>query len=159
MNGIKKMIAGIGLIVIVTILIIVIHPFKKDIWDINRDNLVHSFYIISGDADIEDLNGFIPFEWDALYSFAPYTTKKEIYEVVGYKWDNIRETVDETMNQIVFMKDGKVICYLYGYPKNIKLGFDFGTYKGSYLKLTPTQKLSFNTTFSDDGVRYFKYVK
>lgn len=39
------------------------------------------------------------------------------------------------MNQIVFIDDGKVVCYLYGYPENIKLGFNFGEYKVSYIKL------------------------
>ena len=29
------------------------------------------------------------------------------------------------MNQIVFVKDGKVVCYLYGYPENNKFGIFF----------------------------------
>lgn len=64
------------------------------------------------------------------------------------------------MNQIAFIKDGKVVCYLYGYPENTKLGFNFGQYEGSYIKLISKQKLSFKTTFSEEnGVRYFEYVK
>lgn len=150
--------AGIVIISIVAILI-VFNSFRKDVWDINADKLIYSFNVISGDADIDDLNGFIPFEWDELYSFAPYSSTKAIYKVIGYKWDKISESVDEGMNQIVFVKDGKVVCYLYGYPENIKLGFDFGEYDGSYIKLTSNQKLSFATTLSDNGVRYFKLIK
>jgi len=64
------------------------------------------------------------------------------------------------MNQIVFVKDGKVVCYLYGYADNIRLGFNFGKYEGSYIKLTPKDKLSFKTTYSEEsGVRYFEYIK
>jgi len=55
-----------------------------------------------------------------------HTSKEAIYEVIGYKWDNISESVNEGMNQIVFVKDSKVVCYLYGYPEDINLGFDFG---------------------------------
>lgn len=146
-------------IIVVVAIATVTNYLKKDVWDINADKLVRSFNAISGDADIEDLNRFIPFDWDELYSFAPYTSRKEIYEVVGYRWDSISESVNEGMNQIVFLKDDKVICYLYGYPEKTKLGFDFGEYKNSYIKLTPNQKLSFITTCSDDGVRYFKYIK
>ncbi|MFJ7755533.1 hypothetical protein ACQKGI_19190 [Peribacillus muralis] len=51
--------------------------------------------------------------------------KEDIYETVGYKWDAISETVNEGMNQIVFLKDGKVVCYLYGYPENNGYGISF----------------------------------
>jgi hypothetical protein len=150
-------IAGIVIIAIVVFLII-LKPFKEDIWDMNADKLISSFDVISGDTDIEDLNGFIPFEWDELYSFTPYTPKSEIYEVIGYRWDNISESVNEGMNQIVFVNDGKVVCYLYGYPEHVKLGFDFGKFKGSHIKLTPNQNLHFTTTLSENGVRYLTYV-
>lgn len=145
--------------IVIIVIVIVFNLYKKDVWDINADKFINSFNVISGDADIEDLNEFIPFVWDELYSFAPYTPKEVVYEVIGYKWDNISESVNENMNQIVFVKDGKVVCYLYGYPEYIKLGFDFGEYKGSYIKLTPNQNLYFTTTLSDNGVRYFKYTK
>lgn len=44
--------------------------------------------------------------------------KENIYEIIGYKWDTISETVSEGMNQIVFMKDKQVVCYVYGYASN-----------------------------------------
>lgn len=157
----KNRILGVTGIVVIALAVILIffNLFKEEVWEDNANKLVNSFNIISGDADIQDLNDFIPFEWDKLYSFTPYTSKEEIYKVIGYKWDNISETVNDDMNQIVFVNKGKVICYLYGYPEDIKLDFDFGEYEGSYIKLTPNQKLSFSTTFSDSGVRYFKYIK
>ena len=156
----NKILWTIGsVIVAVMIALLVINPFKKDIWDINADKLRNSFNVISGDSVINDLSQWTPFEWDTLYSFAPYTPKDKIYEVIGYKWDNISETVSEGMNQIVLVKDDKVVCYLYGYPENIKLGFNFGEYEDSYIKLAAKQKLSFNTTISSNGVRYFDYIK
>ena len=156
----NKILWTIGsVIAAVMIALLVINPFKKDIWDINADKLRNSFNVISGDSVINDLSQWTPFEWDTLYSFAPYTPKDKIYEVIGYKWDNISETVSEGMNQIVLVKDDKVVCYLYGYPENIKLGFNFGEYKDSYIKLDAKQKLSFNTTISSNGVRYFDYIK
>ena len=146
-------------IVAVILVLLFLNPFKRDVWDINAHILRNSFNIISGTAVIDDLSQWTPFEWDTLYSFAPYTAKDKIYEVIGYKWDNISESVNEGMNQIIFVKDDKVVCYLYGYPENIKLGFNFGEYKGNYIKLTSKQKLSFKTTISNEGVRYFQYIK
>lgn len=149
-----------GIITLFTIVILIVfNPFKKDIWDMNADELKNSFNVISGNADIEDLSQFTPFKWDTLYSFAPYTPKEEVYKIIGYRWDNLSETVNEGMNQIVFVKDGKVVCYLYGYPQNNKLGFNFGKYDGSYIKLTSEQKLSFRTTISENGIRYLNYIK
>lgn len=156
----KKIIYTAGMVIIaIVVFIILLKPVKEDIWDKNANKLISSFHAISGDADIEDLNEFIPFEWDELYSFAPYIPTDTIYEVIGYQWDNISASVSEGMNQIVFVHDGKVVCYLYGYPENVKLWFDFGEYKGSHIKLTPNQNLHFTTTLSHSGIRYLTYVR
>ncbi|MED4095030.1 hypothetical protein P4630_14245 [Peribacillus simplex] len=50
---------------------------------------------------------------------------RPVYKKFGYKWDTISETVNEGMNQIVFLNDGKVVCYLYGYPENNGYGIFF----------------------------------
>lgn len=65
------------------------------------------------------------FKWDTIYSFSPYTPKRDIYDIVGYKWDRISETVSEGMNQIVFVNDSKVVCYIYRYPQNNDYEFIF----------------------------------
>ena len=156
-NAILRILRIIIVVIIGTL--ITVNLFEKDRWDINAEIFVDSFNTISGNTVINDLSQWIPFEWDTFYSFAPYTSKEKIYEVIGYKWDNINETVVEGMIQIIFVKDNVVTCYLYGYPENIKLGFDFGEYEGSYIKFTPDQKLAFTVTLSDNGVRYFKYIK
>lgn len=131
----------------------------KPIWRINAEEFESSFNVISGDTTIDDLSGFTTFEWDTLYSFAPYTPEQTIYEVVGYKWDNISSTVNEGMNQIVFLKDGRVVCYINGYPDKYKVYFNFGQYDGVYFKLTTSDKLKFNMTVTHDGIRYFEYIK
>lgn len=64
MKNKNKILCMIGIVIIV--ILIVFHVCKKDVWDINADKLINTFNVISGDADIEDLSEFIPFEWDAL---------------------------------------------------------------------------------------------
>lgn len=145
--------------VTITAVIVLFNPFKKDIWDTNAEKLKNSFGMISGDAVIDNLSGFTPFEWDTLYSFKPYTSKEKIYQTIGYKWDNISETVNEGMNQIVFTMEGKVVCYLYGYPERYNLYFDFGSFQGCFIKLTTNQKMAFKTTVDEKGIRYFEYIK
>lgn len=139
-------------------MIVILTFLKRDVWEINATNLIKAFQPISDDAVIEDLRAWTPFEWDTLYSFSPYTMKETIYETIGYKWSDISETVNEGMNQIVFVHDGKVVCYLFGYPEHNGIGFKFGEYEGSYIKLTTEQKLPFNMTISND-IRNFELIK
>jgi len=98
-----------------------------------------------------------PFDWDVVYSFDPYTSKDVIYKTVGYKWENISETVSEGMNQIVFLKNRKVVCYLYGYPENNGYGISFtGKNKlgvTSASVLSAKDDLTFQV-FRSEGVTY-----
>jgi len=128
------------------------------IWEENALNLSESFNLISGStATIGDLSGFTKFEWDELYSFQAYFPKDEIYKTVGYKWADISETVNEGMNQIVFLNDGEVVCYLYGYPDRYNLYFEFGYHRDGYFLLNSNENLAFEMTVIDD-IRYFKYI-
>ncbi len=109
----KKTAVIIGIMIISGLLLL-----KKDLWEKNEDLLREQILSFGQSVKTIDLTEVTPFEWDTVYSFSPYTPKEKIYETVGYKWDRIQETVNEGMNQMVFLKDGKVICYLYGYPTN-----------------------------------------
>lgn len=97
---------------------IIINLLRKDLWDENEELLKEEVLSIGHSVDTINLSDVTPFEWDVAYFFRPYTPKDDIYETVGYKWDSISETVNEGMNQIVFLHDGEVVCYLYGYPEN-----------------------------------------
>ncbi len=63
------------------------------------------------------------------------------------------------MNQLVFIKDDKVVCYLYGYPENLKLGFNFGIYEGNYIKLTSEQKQFFELQPQKYDLKFLKHIK
>lgn len=112
-------------IAVIVIIVVLITLLKKDLWDTNEELLKKEITSIEKSVKTINLLDVTPFEWDVVYSFDPYTSKDTIYETVGYKWDNIRETVSEEMTQIVFLKEGKVVCYLYGYPKNNGYGIYF----------------------------------
>lgn len=151
---VKKLI----IIAICVLLVIVgIKLLKKDIWDENATLLREKVLSIDETSEMVILSDITPFEWDTVYRFTPYMSKEKIYETVGYRWDYISETVDEAMDQIVFMKDGKVVCYVYGYPSNKGYGVSFDGKEhingASVLKLE--DDLNFKVTRSD-GVVYLK---
>lgn len=112
MNNKKRyMIASVFL----TLLIVLIwaNPFKEEVWDANAKLLEDKILTMEIPEEPVNLTDFTPFEWDKVYSFHPYSSKDDIYEVVGYKWDRIRETVNEGMNQIVFMKEGERLLHIW----------------------------------------------
>ncbi|MGX2961328.1 hypothetical protein JNUCC23_18915 [Peribacillus sp. JNUCC 23] len=133
----------------ITCIAIIINLLKKDLWDVNEELLKEEVLSIGHSVETINLLDVTPFDWDVVYSFEPYTPKDTIYETVGYKWDTISETVNEGMNQIVFLKDGKVVCYLYGYPENNGYGISF---KYGNNMLNVKNDLSFQVERSDSFV-------
>jgi hypothetical protein len=133
---------------------IIINLLKKDLWDANEELLKEEVISIGHSVESINLLDVTPFEWDVVYTFKPYTQKEDIYETVGYKWDTISETVNEGMNQIVFLNDGKVVCYLYGYPENNGYGISFESenYKDAGYMLKEKDNLIFQVERSDSLV-------
>ena len=121
----RKKVMIIAITIMLTIMLIKV--FKKDVWDVNEELLKQEVMNIGSSVKYVNLSDITPFEWDLVYSFDPYTPKELIYETVGYKWDSISETVNGGMNQLVFMKNKKVVCYLYGYPANNGYGIFFSS--------------------------------
>lgn len=68
------------------------------------------------------LNAVVPFEWDAVYTFPPYTGKEEIEAAIGFRSSRIRETVNEGMVQLVFVRGKRLAAMVCGYPD--ELGYD-----------------------------------
>ena len=137
-------------------IVVLINILKKDLWHVNAGLLKEEVLSVEQSVETVNLNDITPFEWDVAYSFDPYASKDMIYKTVGYKWDNINETVNEGLNQIVFLKDGKVVCYLYGYPENNGYGIYFTSENETEIVSASVLKAEGNLTFqverSDDVI-------
>lgn len=160
-NDIIFLICGIVLL-IGSITFVVYRIFFADIWSKNADKLnknLCKLKIEKGEtAYVGDIRDEIPFEWDTLYTFKPDVSIEKIYEVVGYKWDKITKATNKGMNQLVFLKDGQVVCYVYGFPRARKVFFDFGEYEGEYFTLTSEDSLEMNMNMNKKGIRTFEYI-
>lgn len=70
-------------------------------------------------AEVEDgevtLNEIIPFAWDSVYSFGPYTTQEQMEEIMGISARRLEESPSEGMVQLVFVKNGHMVCNVCGY--------------------------------------------
>lgn len=65
----------------------------------------------------------VPFEWDRLYLFDPYTTKGEMIKKTKVLSPLFRDMYYEEIRNIVFIKGNKVVCNIRGVPTVI--GYDF----------------------------------
>ncbi|MDR2783124.1 MAG: hypothetical protein LBB48_04690 [Treponema sp.] len=104
------------------------------------------------------LNDITAFDWDTVYTFSPYTSKESIEEIIGFKSNNIEETVSEGMTQLLFVKGEEVVCSICGYDSNLGYKFSFGAYNGNYIAVSNDDNASFAVNASD-GIVYLTYHK
>lgn len=71
------------------------------------------------DKKIITLNEVVPFDWDVVYTFEPYTSKEEIEKKIGFKSVSIRETVNEGMVQLLFVRGKTVAASVCGYMDDL----------------------------------------
>ena len=64
----------------------------------------------------------VPFSWDEVYTFAPYTSVEEIQEVIGTTSFNLKEAESEGVLQLVFLDGGAVTAAVCAAPA--ALGYD-----------------------------------
>ena len=64
------------------------------------------------------LNDAVKFDYDYVIQFPPYADKKSMEEMLGFKFSFLSESVSEGMMNILFVKDNKAVCYIYGYGEN-----------------------------------------
>lgn len=146
------------MVVLLLLIIILIKVFKKDVWEVNEARLKEEIVNISESTESVNLKDVTPFEWDVMYSFDPYTPKEMIYETVGYKWGRVSETVSEGMDQVVFMKDGEVVYYLYGYPENNGYGISFISEDRTDLTTYSVLKREHDLTFKVERIEGIVYL-
>ncbi|WP_099189673.1 hypothetical protein [Tepidibacter mesophilus] len=90
----------------------------------NLNNNIDSNNIISLQKNITEkcteyttisLNDITSFEWEKVYFFAPYSSKKDIFKTIGFRCGGITETTNEGMMQIIFVNKNKMVCNIFGY--------------------------------------------
>lgn len=135
----KSVILIVVLLIVASTLFLISNPKNNDLD--NSESLVKNIEALKQKSEnknvlVDDLSDLTDFEWDYLYSFSPYASKEDIESAIGFKSNKIREGLNEGMNQIVFIKDKEIVCYIYGYPDD-SVYFDFNNFydgAGAYSK-------------------------
>lgn len=84
----------------------------------NNKKLKDSLLSLDLNKDIS-LKEAIPFEFDTLYTFDPYTSKEDIELIIGFKSNSIKEISSEGMVQLLFVKNNKVVASICDYSVNL----------------------------------------
>ena len=121
----KKKASATVLVVILALVIVRYFFVGNPIIAVHNNQLKKAVTSIK-DSQTVTLNEVVPFEWDTVYTFAPYETKENIEKTIGAKSSSIKETVSEEMVSLVFVKDNKVTASVFAYPSNLgyKISFD-----------------------------------
>ena len=64
------------------------------------------------------LEELVPFAWDAVYVFEPYTSKEEVAETLGFYSVEIHESWNDSDNWYYFVKGNRIVAN----PENSLLG-------------------------------------
>lgn len=64
------------------------------------------------------LNDVLNFDYDYVIQFPSYASKENMYEILGFRTSVVREDVNDGIMNILFVKNNKPVCYLYGYSSN-----------------------------------------
>lgn len=97
-------------------------------------------------GEIVSLCDLTDFEWDSAYTFSPYTSHKDICSIIGVENSKLKlEAANENMVQLIFTKDGEIVCVLLGYPNNLGYSFDYGQTDYKYLVFSSSNEPVFRT--------------
>ena len=121
----KKKIAiilGIVLTVLVGIFVYMLNPLLR-YHNIQLSNAMKQ--LSEKDGQEIFLNEVVPFSWDAVYTFAPYTSKQSIEEQIGFTSNAITESVNEGMTQLIFVNDKIVVASICGYSDSLGYMVEF----------------------------------
>lgn len=126
----------------------------------HNKQLSQSIQSVSAEAEQVYFNELVPFEWDEVYQFPPYTTKETMEETIRLHSRAIGETVSEGMVQLIFVDGGKekVVASICAYPQVIGYSIALPYNYGDYGKIRYDDAAVFQKSMVD-GILYFTYLE
>lgn len=148
----KKVITLVSIVLIIITFGLVF--YKRNIYTENESKLGNEIKNLKNE-EIVNLRDITKFEWDEVYFFKPYVSEREILKITGCKWGNIYESTDESMNQILFLKDKTLVCYSYGLYEYDGYGFNYddSLYNNGYVKLEYNDNNLYKITNYEDYIK------
>lgn len=130
--------------------------------ELNKNNRYLTNKLLNSVSDTSGTAGeLFDFDYDEVYVFSPYESTDEMEEQIGFKSSVLKETVNENMMNILFVKENSSVAYLYGYDTNN--GYYVSLPTGNYSK-SEIQKIKYQVitnevdNSSDTKKTYINYI-
>lgn len=115
----KKIILFICVLIVIILFFYWVSIRENRLIALHNQQLKQTMTSIDTSQETITLDTIIPFDWDKIYTFAPYTSKKDIEQTIGLYSDAIQETISEGMVQLIFVNNDTVTASICGYPENL----------------------------------------
>ncbi len=107
-------------------LVVVFVTWAVDRVTLSRNSNVIGETLTSITEEQVTLGEVLPFEWDTLYTFPPYTSLEEIAFTVGFNSPHLNENmVSEGMVHLLFVRDKRVVASVLDYPDALGYSVSF----------------------------------
>ena len=126
--------------------------------DKNGQAFKNAIYALPNDTKQVDLRDLTPFDWDYMYSFYPYMSVEEIENIIGFKSNEIRMVESENIQQMLFVKDNKVVCSIFGSLNKLNFYFNLGEFEDRQIKISKTDDAVFDVE-TRNGIKYFSIAE
>ena len=120
--------------------------------EVDKNNAALSEAVKAINTDEIVLNDLTTFDWDVMYTFDHFLPKENIEKIIGFSSYYIKATYNEAQTQMIFLKDNKLVCSIWGYSNNIGFFVSFGRYDGDYLAIEQIENAVFTVDYSGDEI-------
>lgn len=123
-----------------------------------KNNKLFNDAMVQTTAEAVKFNDIVPFEWDYVYVFNGSQSKSDIEAAAGVSHRYIVDTKYDDCQEILFIKDGKVVCcvngriYSMGYELNLE---DEGL---DYMKGARAEEMEFEVVNVENVTHYNQMV-
>lgn len=132
--------------------------YTKPEYKVNAESLKYTLEAAYNDREfIDDLDRITQFKWDKIYVYPPYTSSDELKKKFKMSDVKFEDSISEDTNQIVFTKNGKVVCYVYGHPDFYNIYIDVGKEKQTLKVIDAKKKPTFLLKQNDDKNYILKF--
>lgn len=132
----KKVIIWISLIIGI-VLVFVIATKIVDYNSLASKNSRYLEQMLSDNSVKNSIHGnvknLLNLDYDKMYVFEPYQSLDKMEKQIGFKYSKLKEGLSEGSNNILFVKDNRVVAYLFGYSSNT--GYFIKIPSGEYTKI------------------------
>ena len=152
-GGFKDILAGIAFFILAIISFALFTDKTASKPEIDSNNEKFRQAVLSINSDTVTLNEIVPFEWEAVYTFPPYTSKEEIESIVGIKSSAIQQTANEGMVQLIFVKGQEIVSSVCGYSDSLGYSISFLEDGENYGLILKAEKAEFSVERDNNIVK------